>query len=188
MLKITTTYPRATKVLDKWRKYVVSQARRNLSVNGTSKDGKLYTSLKGIIDKRMNRSLKGRFTGGSVLPSLRFEYPAYGEFLDQGVTGTNPDKDNHVSNGRYSFKKSKKSIKVKGNSALARWAEKRGLNKWAVAKSVHQRGIKRTLFFTKPFKARYKTYVDMYNSAAADDIANNVARQMKKQIKSNKTK
>ena len=188
MLKTTTTYPLATRVLEKWKKYVVSQARRNLSVNGTSKDGKLYTSLRGVIDKRMNRGLKGRFTGGSSLPSLSFEYPAYGEFLDQGVTGTNPDKEGHVSNGRYSFKKGKRSIKVKGNSALARWAKKRGLNKWAVAKSVHQKGIKRTLFFTKPFKARYKAYVDMYNSAAADDMTNNIARQIKKQIKTNKKK
>jgi hypothetical protein len=188
MLRITSTYPTATKVLEKWKKYVVSQARRNLSVNGTSKDGKLYTNLKGIIDKRMNRGIKGRFTGGSSLPSLRFEYPSYGEFLDQGVKGTNPEKDDYVSNGKYSFKKGKRSVKVKGNSALAKWAEKRGLNKWAVAKSVHQRGIKRTLFFTKPFKARYKAYVDMYNSAAADDIANNIAKQMRKQIRSNKTK
>ena len=160
MLKASTTYPTATRVLEKWKKYVVSQARRNLSVNGTSKDGKLYSSLKGIIDKRMNRSSKGRFTGGSVMPSLRFEYPAYGEFLDQGVKGTNSSKDGYVSNGRYSFKKSKKSIKVKGNSALARWAEKRGLNKWAVAKSVHQRGIKRTLFFTKPFEQAFKKLPD----------------------------
>lgn len=188
MLKTSTTYPTATRVLEKWKKYVVSQARRNLSVNGTSKDGKLYSSLKGIIDKRMNRSSKGRFTGGSVMPSLRFEYPAYGEFLDQGVTGTNPSKDGHVSNGRYSFKKSKKSIKVKGNSALSRWAEKRGLNKWAVAKSVHQRGIKRTLFFTKPFEKRFKKYIDMYNDAVADDISNNIARQLKKQTKTNKKK
>ena len=188
MLRITSTYPTATKVLEKWKKYVVSQARRNLSVNGTSRDGKLYTSLKGVIDKRMNRGIKGRFTGGSSLPSLRFEYPSYGEFLDQGVKGTNPEKDGYVSNGKYSFKKGKRSVKVKGNSALAKWAEKRGLNKWAVAKSVHQRGIKRTLFFTKPFKARYKAYVDMYNSAAADDMANNIAKQMRKQIRSNKTK
>jgi hypothetical protein len=188
MLSTSTTYPTATKVLDKWRKYVVSQARRNLSINGTSKDGKLYTSLKGIVDKRMNRSAKGRFTGGSSLPSLRFEYPAYGEFLDQGVKGTNPDKKDYVSNGAYSFKKGKKSIKVKGNSALARWAEKRGLNKWAVAKSVHQRGIKRTLFFTKPFESRYKAYIDMYNNAVADDISNNIAKQLKKGIKTNKKK
>jgi len=188
MLRTSTTYPTATKVLNKWKKYVISQARRNLSINGTSKDGKLYTSLKGIIDKRMNRSTKGRFTGGSALPSLRFEYPAYGEFLDQGVTGTNPDKKDYVSNGAYSFKKGKKSIKVKGNTALAKWSEKRGLNKWAVAKSVHQRGIKRTLFFTKPFKSRYKAYIDMYNDAVADDISNNIAKQLKKGIKTNKKK
>lgn len=183
MLKITTTYPKATKVLERWKKYVVQQGRSILAKQKSSKDG-LYRKLKGVIDKRMNRGVKGRFTGGSQLPSLRFEYPAYGEFVDQGVSGTKEK----IAGAPYSFKKGKKSIKVRGNNSLARWAEKRGLNKWAVAKSVHQKGIKRSLFFTKPFKKRYNRYIKEYHIAVADDIANNQVMQLKKKLKNKITK
>ena len=187
MLKIRTTYPLANKLLKTWGKYVVQQGRSILAKQGSSKDG-LYRKMKYVIQSKMNRNLKGRFTGGSTLPQLSFVHPAYGEYVDQGVRGTNPNKEDYVSNGKYSFRKGKKAIKVKGNSSLAAWAQKRGLNKWAVAKAVHQRGIKRSLFFTKPFERRYSKYIALYHKAVADDIANNIASQIRKQIKAQKTK
>ena len=187
MLKISTTYPKAKKVLEQYRKYVVQQGRSILAKQKSSKDG-IYRKLKGIINHKLNRDIRGRFTGGSQLPTLSFVMPSYAEFVDQGVTGTNPQKSDYVRNGKYSFKKGKKAIKVKGNSSLAAWAEKRGLNKWAVAKAVHQRGIKRSLFFTKPFERGFKKYINLYHSAVADDIANNLANQLKKQIKLNSIK
>ena len=182
MLKIRTTYPLANKLLKTWGKYVIQQGRSILAKQQSSKDG-LYRKMKYVIQSKMNRNLKGRFTGGSTLPQLSFVHPAYGEFVDQGVRGTNPNKEDYVANGKYSFRKGKKAIKVKGNSSLAAWAQKRGLNKWAVAKAVHQRGIKRSLFFTKPFERRYKKYIALYHKAVADDIANNISSQIRKQIK-----
>jgi len=187
MLRISTTYPLANKLLKTWGKYVIQQGRSILAKQNSSKDG-LYRKMKYVIQSKMNRNLKGRFTGGSTLPQLSFVHPAYGEFVDQGVRGTNPSKDDYVANGKYSFRKGKKSIKVKGNSSLAAWAEKRGLNKWAVAKAVHQRGIKRSLFFTKPFERRYAKYIALYHKAVADDIANKISNQIRKQIKSQKVK
>ena len=187
MLKISTTYPKARKVLEQYRNYVVQQGRSILAKQKSSKDG-LYRKLKGVINHKLNRDIRGRFTGGSSLPTLSFVMPSYAEYVDQGVKGTNPKREGYVSNGKYSFKKGKKSIKVKGNSALANWAQKRGLNKWAVAKAVHQRGIKRSLFFTKPFERAFKKYINLYHSAVADDIANNLANQLKKQIKLNSIK
>jgi hypothetical protein len=182
MLKFSSTYPKAKKVLEQYSKYVIQQGRSILAKQKSSKDG-LYRKLKGVINHKLNRDVKGRFTGGSQLPTLSFVMPSYAEFVDQGVRGTNPQRKGYVANGKYSFKKGKKSIKVKNNTALANWAQKRGLNKWAVAKAVHQRGIKRSLFFTKPFEARFKRYINEYHSAVADDIANNFANQLKKRIK-----
>jgi len=187
MLKISTTYPKARKVLEQYRNYVVQQGRSILAKQKSSKDG-LYRKLKGVINHKLNRDIRGRFTGGSSLPTLSFVMPSYAEFVDQGVKGTNPQKKGYVSNGKYGFKKGKKSIKVKNNTALARWAEKKGFNKWAVAKAVHQRGIKRSLFFTKPFERGFRKYIEKYHSAVADDIANNLASQLKKQIKLNSIK
>jgi len=187
MLRISTTYPLANKLLKTWGKYVIQQGRSILAKQNSSKDG-LYRKMKYVIQSKMNRNLKGRFTGGSTLPQLSFVHPAYGEFVDKGVRGTNPNKEDYVANGEYSFKNKKKSIKVKGNSSLAAWAEKRGLNKWAVAKAVHQRGIKRSLFFTKPFERRYAKYIALYHKAVADDIANNISNQIRKRIKAQKIK
>ena len=183
MLKISTTYPLANKVLKTWGKYVIQQGRSILAKQGSSKDG-LYKKMTYVIQSKMNRNLKGRFTGGSTLPQLSFVHPAYGEFVDQGVRGTNTNKEGYVANGKYSFRKGKKAIKVKGNTSLEAWAKKKGLNKWAVAKAVHQRGIKRSLFFTKPFERRYKKYITLYHKAVADDIANNISSQIRKRIKS----
>jgi hypothetical protein len=117
----------------------------------------------------------------------------YGQFVDTGVKGTNP-VDGRAMGGRSvfgsagSFKKRKKSIKVKGNSALSKWAESRGLNKWAVAKSVHKKGISRSLFFSKPFLKKYTSTMNLYHEAVADDIANNIGNQIAKAIKAKNRK
>ena len=70
MLKITSTYPRATKVLESYKKYVVSQAKSNLTRQGAK--GALHNSIKGYISKKFNRSVSGKFLGGSSMPSLNF--------------------------------------------------------------------------------------------------------------------
>lgn len=184
---VTSTYPKATKVLERYRRYVVSQAKANLTRKGVT-SSTLKSSIKGYVEKKFNRGVGGRFTGGTSLPSLRFEMNSYGQFVDTGVKGTDPVDSRHTggrslfgSAGR--FKKRKKSIKVKGNSALAKWAESRGLNKWAVAKSVHKKGISRSLFFSKPFLKKYTSTLHAYHSAVADDMSNNIANQIANAIK-----
>ena len=62
MLKIRTTYPLANKLLNTWGKYVIQQGRSILAKQGSSKDG-LYRKMKYVIQSKMNRNLKGRFTG-----------------------------------------------------------------------------------------------------------------------------
>lgn len=188
MLKgVTSTYPRATRVLERYKKYVVSQAKANLTRKGTTSN-KLKSSIKGYVDKKFKRGLGGKFLGGSSLPTVRFEFNQYGEFVDRGVKGTNP-VDGRAMGGRSlfgsagSFKKRKKSIKVKRNPALSKWAESRGLNKWAVAKSVHKKGISRSLFFSKPFLKKYTSTMKLYHEAVADDIAHNIGNQIAKAIK-----
>lgn len=185
MLKgVTSTYPKATKVLERYRKYVVSQAKANLTRKGTTSN-ELKSSIKGYVDKKFNRGVGGRFTGGSSLPSLRFEFNQYGEFVDRGVKGTNP-KDGRAMGGRSlfgsagKFKKRKKMIPTR---AVSKWAEQRGLNKWAVAISVHKKGISRSLFFSKPFLKKYTSTINLYHEAVADDIAENIGNQIAKAIK-----
>lgn len=187
MLKITSNYPTATGVLNNYKKYVVLAAKRNLS--GKHKgSGALSRSIKGYIDKKFNRSLAGKFTGGSSLPSLTFEFNSYGEYLDKGVKGS---KSNYMANAASPYKfgrnMDKKSVPV---APIKKWLASKGLNQklaYAVAKSIYQKGIERTLFFSKPFEKRYKPMVRAYHSAVADDIARNIANQLEKKLKQRKT-
>lgn len=188
MLKITSNYPKATAVLTKFKNYVVSQARANLSRGGHRATSSLYRSVRGYINKRFNRSVSGRFTGGSTIPSLTFEFKQYGEFLDKGVKGS---KSNYLENrtSPYKFGRNgdKKAVPVAG---IKRWLGARGLDQklaYVIARSVYQKGIKKTMFFSKPFNKRFKPMLKEYHSAIADDIATNVANQMSKKLKQRKT-
>ena len=184
---VTSTYPKATKVLERFKRYVVSQSKANLTRRGTT-SSTLKSSIKGYVTKKFRRGVSGRFLGGTSLPKLEFTMNQYGEYVDAGVKGTDP-VDSRSMGGRSvfgsagRFKKRKKSIKVKGNRALSKWAESRGLNKWAVAKSVHKKGIRRSLFFSKPFLKKYTSTMNLYHEAVADDIANNIGNQIAKAIK-----
>ena len=76
------------KQLDKFRKYVIQQAKSNLSKSKKNSSKKLYDSINGVSKVNPN----------SI--SLYFEMFDYGVFQDKGVSGL---KKKH--NTPYSFKK-----------------------------------------------------------------------------------
>ena len=188
--KLTTNYPKATGVLEDYKKYVVSQAKRNLSVGGRhgshNATKSLHGSIKGYIDKKFNRS-SGRFTGGSSMPSLRFEMNEYGKYLDEGVKGSKSSyAKNRLSPYKFGRGEDKKSVPV---GPIAKWLRAKGLNenlKYAIGRSIYQKGIERSMFFLKPFKKRLKLTMIRYHKAVADDIAVNIANKIAKQIKNRK--
>lgn len=184
-LKISTTYPRATQVLEEYRRWVVGQSKANLGKGKNSASGALKNSIKGYINKKFNRDVKGRFTGGAQLPSLRFEMLKYGEFVDEGVRGS---KSSYVESrmSPFKFRNGKGSIPVK---AITGWLQNRGIEaglKYVIARSIYQKGIKAKKFFSKPFNKRYGSMVHNYHIAVADDIANNLANQIEKRLKQSK--
>jgi len=188
MLNITSQYTRAYRVLDKFKRYVVQQSKSNLTKGNHNASSDLYGSIKGYINKRQKRSLAGKFTGGSSLPQLSFEMNAYGEFLDKGVKGS---KSNYIKNrtSPYKFGKNgdKKSVPVE---PIRKWVQSKGLDagsEYAIAKSIYQKGIEKTAFFSKPFDKRFNTTMNLYHKAVANDIANNIANQIAKKLR-NKNK
>ena len=184
MLKITSQYTRAYQVLDRFKRYVVQQSKSNLTKGGHNASSTLYGSIKGYINKRQKRSLAGKFTGGSSMPQLSFEMEDYGKFLDEGVQGS---KSNYIKNRNtpYKFGRNgdKKSVPV---APIRKWAQSKGLDagsEYAIAKSIYQKGIEKTSFFSKPFDKRFRTTKNLYHRAIADDIANNIANQLAKQLR-----
>lgn len=189
-LKNTSTYPRARQVMDRYKKYVVAQSKANLTrgrmVNGQKQSYKatssLYGSIKGYVNSKMNKGISGRFTGGSEMPSLTFEMNNYGKFIDEGVKGS---KSNYIENRKSpnKFRGGKKSVPV---TPIKDWCKKKGISEklaFVIARSIYEKGIKASHFFTKPLEKRNKMYMKQYHKAIADDIANNFANQIAKKLK-----
>ena len=160
------------KELDKFRKYVIQQARTNLTKSKKNTSKKLYNSINGVSKVNPN----------SI--SLYFEMLDYGVFQDKGVKGL---KSNYIENKKtpYSFKKGIASRQMLKN--LDKWIVRKGIAprdkngkfisrqglKFAIAKSIFNKGIKASLFFTKPFEKAYKNLPNELISAYGLDIEKN---------------
>lgn len=182
MLKITTNYPRATRVLEDFKRYVVSQSKRNLTMGGHKASGKLHSSIKGYVEKKMNRGMSGRFTGGSTMPSLTFSMLEYGKYIDHGVRGSKSSRIN-TRRSPYKFSGRFKAVPLK---PITNWCKKKGIDTslaYPIAKSVYEKGISSSMFFLKPYNKRLKVTLKKYHSAVADDIARNMANQLERKIK-----
>ena len=157
-------------VLNKFVRHVVSQAKKNLTTGNRNASKKLYNSIKGEAKSFPN----------SI--GIYFEMEPYGLFQDQGVKGTKSGQS--YSNFKY-------TNKMPPAKAFDKWTIRRGLAprekggkfksrkslNFAIARSVYEKGIKPTLFFTKPFEAAFKNLpedlVDVFGLEAVqmfDDI------------------
>ena len=141
------------KALEKYAKYVIQQARSNLTKGKQNASKELYNSLSYKVKKK----------------SVLFDMPVYGAFQDEGVKGT---KSNYIVNKNtdYSFrdkmppaKPFEKWIKQKGiqgrDKKTGRFISRQSLS-YILARSIYNKGIRATMFFTKPFEAGLDKFSD----------------------------
>lgn len=163
--------------LEKYAKYVIQQSRSNLT-KANKGGGKLYNSLQYQIDA----------------PKVKFLSEDYGIFVDQGVRGDNPakvspnaiirgqqapDSDFKFGSGKSpkTFKQfvNKMSIWAKAKNVRFRDAKgrfKKGNYKslgYVIASNIYNRGIRPTMFFTKPFDRGLELYGDEIVAAYLED-------------------
>ena len=141
--------------LDKFKASVIKQARTNLSKGDRNVSRKLYNSLKG----QAKVYAKGY--------SLSFEMEDHGFYQDKGVKGKRSSARAPKSPYKFGSGKGKKGGLTEG---IQRWVkarkfqfkDKRGKfmsydsTAWIITKSIYAKGLRPTLFFTKPFEAAYK--------------------------------
>ncbi len=149
--------------LEAFKKFVIQQSRTRLSKSNKNVSKELYNSLKGNI-KVMPNSI-----------AVEFEMEDYGVFQDKGVSGTEKKY-----NTPYSYKSKMPPVK-----ALADWAKSRNIRLrdekgkfkkgnyntigFLIARSIYRKGIKPSLFFTKPFEQGFKKLPDeLINSFGLD--------------------
>ena len=146
--------------LNRFAKYVIEESKNNLRNKKSKGSNKLLNSL----DKKLNVSANSF--------SLSFLMEEYGLFQDQGVKGT---KSNYIVNKKspFSYKQSSKIMGVEYHTGtFAKWAklnnirlrDKKGRFKkgnyksigFVIARSVKEKGVKASFFFTKPFEKAFK--------------------------------
>lgn len=151
--------------LNAFGKYVVQQSRSKLTQSNKNASKRLYESL-GYELKVMPNSF-----------SMAFLMENYGEYQDKGVSGTEVKY-----NTPYKY-----TNKMPPPSAFSQWVVRKGLKgtrdasgrfvsrkglQFAIAKSIFKKGIKPSLFFTKPFEAAFKNLPDDIVEAYGLDVEN----------------
>ena len=152
--------------LNKFAKYVIQQSRSNLTKGKKNASKELYNSLDFTDPTTKNGTT-----------SFSFTMADYGVFQDRGVKGT---KSNYIENSQspYSYKSKGGKRGLKGMpppKAFDKWIVRKGLKdirdkqgrflprktlQFLIAKSVFEKGIKASMFFTKPFQAAFKRLPD----------------------------
>ena len=136
-------------LLNDFRSNVIREAKRNLTSQNTS--GRLSKSLKSYVKESKN----------SI--QISFEMEDYGFYQDRGVQGTKSGKslDGYKYTNKMPPPKAfdkwivKKGFKDTIRDKKGRFVKRKGLA-FIIARSIFEKGIKPTLFFTKPFEKFYK--------------------------------
>ena len=152
--------------LNKFAKYVIQQSRSNLTRNNKNYTKSLYDSLKSEVNVGPNSF------------SLSFIMDEYGVFQDKGVSGTEKKY-----NTPFSYKQKMPPVKP-----LADWAKFRNIRLrnakgqfakgnyntigFLIARSIYKKGIKPSLFFTKPFERAFDNLPDELVNAFGLDFDN----------------
>lgn len=177
-------------VMQKWAKYVVQQSRSNLTRAKKSYENKLYKSLGYNVLEKKNAT------------EVSFTMLDYGKFVDKGVKGKDPSKvspnakitgqqaplspyrfGSGSAKGSWDSFTKKMSVWAKAKRLRLR-DEKGRFSKgnyeaigYIVAKNIYSRGIKPTMFFTKPYERAFTKYDKDLAFAIGMDLANEIKRQ-----------
>ena len=154
--------------LDSFGKYVVKQARTNLTKGKKNVNKALYNSIRFEVIAEDD---------GYV---VRFYMLDYGTFVDKGVKGTN---SNYIENKNtdYTFRN-----KQPPSGIIEKWIKARGIKArdekgrfasvtrkslaFLIARSIKMKGIKSTSFFQRPLELGMKNFSENYAEALKEDI------------------
>jgi len=140
------------KALEKYAKYVIQQSRSNL------------TKKKNNASKQLYNSLEYKIQGDKI----SFLSEKYGEFIDKGVKGSKSTyPESSASPFRYTTKQPPSSVFDKWSirkgiaprDKQGKFVSRQSLN-FLIARSIKNKGIRATLFFTKPFERGLDLYGD----------------------------
>ena len=148
--------------LNSFKKFVIQQSRSRLTKSRKNVNKKLYNSIDGDV----------KVSSNSI--SLTFFMEDYGVYQDKGVSGTKKKYNTPFS---YTSKRPPRKT-------LEEWISKRGFQfrdkkgkfmsyksmSFLIQRSIFEKGIKPSLFFTKPFEQGFKKLPDEIIEAYGLDV------------------
>jgi hypothetical protein len=168
------------KVLSKFTKYVTTQAKANLTRGDKNVKKGLYNSIKGEP-----------FVGKNSI-GIYFEMLNYGEFQDLGVKGKS--SSNKAPNSPFKFGASWGKKEGGLTKGINEWVRNRGFQfrdrktgkfmsyentAFLITRSIYQKGIKPSRFFSKPFEVAFKKLPDEVIEAYALDLEKLIKQTLK---------
>ena len=151
-------------VLTRFRDFVISESKKNLNTGGQYGSHNNTSALK--------NSIKGEIVSEGDYSIVAFKMNDYGYYQDKGVKGKSSSAKAPNSPFRFGTGTGKKGGLTK---SILEWVQAKRFqfrNKengkfmsyqqtgYLISRSIFQKGIKPSLFFTKPFEAGYKKYID----------------------------
>ena len=145
--------------LSKFAKQIIKESRRNLTRKGKNFSRDLYNSLSYDLDVHRNSF------------SLSFYMADYGAFVDEGVRGNKSSQRAPQSPYRFGTGTGKKGGLTKG---IDKWVRGKGIQfrkkdgkfmsysstAFLIRRSIWNKGIKPSMFFTRPFENAFKNLPD----------------------------
>lgn len=164
--------------INKFGKYVVQQSRTNLTKGKHNATKELYNSIS-YFPKKTSQGW-----------NITFDMEEYGMFQDQGVKGV---KSNYIENRRSPFSY-KASSNLKGveyhTGVFAKFAKRMGMQPrdkkgkfgsyktmgFILANSIKNKGIKASMFFTRPFIKAFQRYPQEVTEAYVLDLIEEIKK------------
>lgn len=172
-------------MLEGLRKYVIQQSRSNLSRLSKNTTKKLYGSIDGEVIAYPN-SIR-----------LSFSMLEYGWYQDQGVKGKTSSSKAPNSPFKFGSGTGMKGGLTKG---INKWVKQRGIKfkdkktgkmltykstAFLITRSIYNKGMKPSLFFTKPFQAALNRLPTDFMEAYALDMQKTLNQIMNENFKTN---
>ena len=161
--------------LESFGKYIVQQAKSNLSKSKKNATKALYDSIRFVV-KKTNQGF-----------SVNFYMFDYGSFIDKGVSGNKKIQQYKTWDNRTVESPYKYTNKIPPPSMLEKWIKTRGIkgrskktgrfisNKslsYSIAYKIKRDGIKSTSFFQRPLMLGMRKFNKELLSSVAQDIRN----------------
>ena len=165
--------------LDSFGKYVVKQARTNLTKKKKNVNKDLYNSLKFIVEKK-----------GQTDYSIKFYMADYGTFVDKGVQGTNKRQTYRDYRDKEVKSPYQYTNKQPPSGIIEKWIAARGIRgrntkgqftsitrkslAFLIARGIKRKGIPAASFYTQPLSYSFNKFKKDMIQHFKTDILNEI--------------